>query len=264
MNRLLTALTCALLTGGLTAAVATRMTDGELKTTLERMDHERDRFEDALDGDLKSSVIRGPAGEVDVDRFLTDFENNINQLKDRMRDDYAGSAEAETVLRQATAIDGFMRRQPAGTRGSSEWTRLRIDLESLADAYGAGFPLTENAVVRRLSRREVAGMANETARAADAFKKALDESLKQDPSVTKDGREAIVREAEQLKKDAEAVRSRLNDDRPSASEADRLLADAARMQAYLDSRPVPGAAAAWNIVTANLRSLAGAYRTAWL
>jgi hypothetical protein len=55
------------------AAGADRPTDNDIKQLIERVDHDRDRFEDQLDGKLKSSTIHAPRGDVNVENFLQDF-----------------------------------------------------------------------------------------------------------------------------------------------------------------------------------------------
>ena len=56
----------------------------------------------------------------------------------------------------------------------------------------------------------------------DRLKKSLNNDLKKDRTVQKTDREAIVREADQLSKDAKALRGRVRDGKPSSAEADRL------------------------------------------
>jgi len=97
---------------------------------------ESSRFEDTLDGKFKSSILRGPAGEVNVGKFLDDFQQNVDKAKDRFAPNYAASAEVQTILRQAAEIDGYFRGLPGGFKGASEWDRLAMDLRRLAQAYG--------------------------------------------------------------------------------------------------------------------------------
>src|SRR4029453_15110999 len=124
---------------------ADRLTDRDVKALVDRIEKGRDKFDDALDDKLKHSIVRGPNGEVNVDAFLNDFQKNIDRLEERLKPDYAASAEAGTLLRQATVIDAFFRQQPSGTRGESEWNRLATDMKALAKAYGAQFPLADKA-----------------------------------------------------------------------------------------------------------------------
>ena len=121
----------------LTAPVASaeRLTDKDMRQLIERIDNERDRFEDQLDGKVKSSIIRNAAGETDVTKYLDDFQDKVQKLKDRYTTSYAAGAEVTTVLRQASEIKRFMATQPAGFDGASEWNRLEASLGELAAAY---------------------------------------------------------------------------------------------------------------------------------
>jgi hypothetical protein len=242
---------------------ADRMTDREVKALVSRIEQGRDRFDDALDDELKHKVLRGPSGEVDVDRFLDDFQQNIDRLEERLKPDYAASAEAGTLLRQATQIDAFFREQAPGTKGESEWNRLASDLKVLANVYGADFPLPSGASVRRMGDREVAAGTKQVAVAAERLKKALDADLKQNPLVDKAARDAIVEEADQFTKDAKLLRDRVIDRKPSSAEADQLLARAARLQTFVAKHRVPTAANYWAGIDIYLQKLASAYRADW-
>ena len=123
--------------------LADRPTDKDVKGLIEKDQPERDRFEDQLDGKIKSSIIRGPNGEVHVERYLDDLQDNVGKLKERYKGDYAASAEATTVLRQASEIQRFMATQPPNFDGFSEWNRLASSLGELAAAYGTSMPLPE-------------------------------------------------------------------------------------------------------------------------
>ena len=138
------------------ALAADRLTDKDVKELVTRIEQGRDRFDDELDDKLKSSIVRGSSGEVKVDDFLNDFQQSIDRMEERLKPEYAGSAEAGAILRQATAIDAFFKQQPAGTRGESEWNRLVTDLKILAATYGTSFPLGPNPTVRRIGDRELA------------------------------------------------------------------------------------------------------------
>jgi hypothetical protein len=241
------------------AIAADRLTDSEVKALVARIEQGRDLFDDALDDDLKDRIVRGDSGEVSVDHFLDDFQRNIDQLEERLTPEYAASAEARTLLRQASVIDRFFRQHPAGTRGESEWTRLTTDLKSLAAAYGAGFPLGDDAAVRRMGDREVAAGADELAQAADRVKRSLDADLKKDIAVDPAVRTGIVREADQLQREAKTLRDRVRDGRPSSAEADQVLSRAEKLRAFIDSHAVPTAAASWAAVDAHLQVLGSAY-----
>src|SRR5262249_23722663 len=112
-------------------AQAERLSDKDVKELMEAIDRGRDRFVDALDSESKHSVIRSPTNEVNVSKYLDDFDNNIHTMKDRFKGEYAASAEVQTVLRQASDIDAFVRGQ-GGMKGASEWNALAGQLDTLA------------------------------------------------------------------------------------------------------------------------------------
>src|SRR4030095_17218202 len=122
------------------AVAADRPPDKDVKALIERIDNERDRFEDQLDEKIKSSICGGAGGEVDVAHFLDDTQENLPRLKDRFNSDYAASAEVTTVLRQCTDIQRFMSQQPPNLDGASEWNRLASSLGALAKGYATPVP----------------------------------------------------------------------------------------------------------------------------
>ena len=246
-----------LASAGAQAAAPARLTDAETKALIERIDHERDRFEDQLDGTLKRSILRSPNGEVNVERFLDDLQENVDDLKDRFTDSYAAGNEAAVVLRQGSSIQRYMETQPPNYKGASEWNQLASSLGQLAAAYGTTFPLPEGAPVRRIGDREVAQAAAQAAQAADRFRKLLDASLKKDKAFAAADRQAAVREADGLKRDANALASRVRDRKPASGEATQLLERAQRIHASSAALPlIAGAKTAWSGVLAPLTTIA--------
>jgi hypothetical protein len=239
------------------AAAADRSSDKDVKALIERIDHDRDRFEDQLDGRLKRSIIRGPGGEVNVERYLDDLQENVGKLKERFTPAYAASAEVTTVLRQASDIQRFMATQPPNFDGASEWNRLAVGLGELAAAYGTTLPVPDGHQARRLNDREMRSAADGVAKGAERFKKDLDSSLKDDKTVDKATREAAVREADQLKSDAKELASIIGDGRPASGEAKALLDRAARIRAASSGRSLsPTAQSAWSSVESGLATVA--------
>jgi hypothetical protein len=238
-------------------APGARLTDHQVKELITRIDDERDRFEDQLDGSVKHNVLRGPAGEVDVERFLDDLQENVDKLSDRYKDDYSAGSEVATVLRQGSAVQRYMSAQPPNMKGASEWNRLAASLTELAGVYGTTFPIPDDAAVRRVGDHEIAAAASKTADAADQFRKQLDASLKLDKTFSLAEREAAVAEANGLKKDADALADRLRDSKPSSGEATALIQRAQRIQSTAAKMPLsPNAKDAWMGVVAPLATIA--------
>jgi hypothetical protein len=228
------------------AMAAERPTDKDVKQLLERVNADRDRFEDQLDGTLKRETLRGPQGEVDVDRFLDDLQDNLNRWRDRFSPDYSASTEATTVLRQASAIHHFMAKQPPTLKGTSEWERFAASLGQLAGVYGAAFPLSEGTGARRMNDREVQQAAEAVADAADRFKNDVDRSLHNDKTVDKATRDQTLLEIETLKNSAKALGARLGSGQPASGQAKALLDVAGTVAASSARRGLtPSAQTAW-------------------
>ena len=241
-------------------ASAERTSDKDVKQLLERVDNDRDRFEDQLDGKLKRSILRGPGGEVNVERYLDDLQENVDRLKDRFTAQYAASAEATTVLRQGSDIKRFMATQPPNLDGMSEWNRLAASLGDLAAAYGTPVPIPEGHAARRLNDAEVKKAAEEAAKTADRFKKELENSLKMDKTIDKPTRDAAVKQVDDLKKAAQRVASTVGGGRPASGEAQALLQQASAIRAAGAARPLsPAAQSAWGVVQGHLVTVAQAF-----
>ena len=262
-----TAVLCIVVAGAGAGLLAQsdRLTDKDLKQLVEQIDKQRESFQGALDPKLKSSKIRQATGEVDVERYLNDFKDNIGKLKDRLKDDYSASAEATTVLRQATDIDAFFKANPLG-KAESEWNRLSAQLKTMAGSYGAGFPLAAGASVRRMSKGELSGMAKGTADSVDKFRKALENDLKADTTMDKAAKESILKEAEQLKKDAEGLASVVSTDKLSSGEADKVISRAKSLQTFMaaNAKTTPTSTAAWASLTQEIGKIAGEYAKPWI
>ena len=242
------------------ATAADRLRDKDVAALIERINHERDRFEDQLDGKLKRSILRGRGGEVNVEWYLDDLQENVGKLKDRFTAEYAASAEATTVLRQGADIQRFMSTQPPSLDGASEWNRLATSLGALAAAYSTVFPLPDGQSARRMNDREVLKAADDVAKTADRFKKELDSSLKNNKAIDKATRETAIREADALRHDAQKLTSTLGDGKPASGEAQALLMRAAAIRSAGSGQGLsPSAQTAWSAVESGLDKVAQAF-----
>jgi hypothetical protein len=236
------------------SAQGQRLTDKDVKELIEQIDHGRDRFEDALDDRLKHSIIRGPSGEVKVDQFTDDFQKNVKRLKERYTDSYAASTEAQTVLRQATDINRFIKSQPSEMKGGSEWDRLAIDLNRLAEAYGTTFPLPDGAAVRRINDDEAAQAAEAVAKQADRVKS----EVNKDKALTKDQKDMLKKELDDLSKQAKLVKSRAAGSKPATAEARQLIDLSSKIGGGFAGAS-PAVLTAWGSLRAPLEKLEQAF-----
>jgi hypothetical protein len=240
-------------------AAAQRLTDDDVKELAERIYNERDRFEDALDGDFKHAKLRTASGEYDINRFLDDFQERANEYKDRLTSTYAASREAAELLKQSSQISGYMKRQAPTMKGMSEWNKLEGSLVQLATAYGTTFPLPDGAAPRRIGDGELKTAVDGIEQGGKTFKKALEKDLKADKTVDAGARAAAIAEADSFAKSAKALKDRVGDGKPSTAEAQQLFQQAARIKDVLGGKNLATAPGAWGGVGSKLATVAQAY-----
>ena len=248
----------SLFTAALAAQTGERLVDRDVKQIVEDVDRTRDRFEDQLDGKIKSAVLRGSGGELNVERYLDDLQENVKNLKDRFTPEYAASKEAETVLRQGTEIHGYFAKSQSGQfQGRSEWEALAGALGRLASAYRTAFPLLPDAPVRRINDGEVAKNADDLARNGDELKKQIDKEQALPPPV----RSAAKKDVDEVIKQAKAVKSRASDSKPATAEARLLFDNVQKVGTFVGGQPslLPGTKSAWGALRGQLDVLEQAF-----
>lgn len=236
-----------------------RPSDPDIRGLISEVDWARGRFEDALDGKLKDSILRSPTGEVRVSRYLEDFQRNTSLVKERYKDDYAASQEVLTLLKQCTGLNTFVSNQQGAFKGRSEWDAMAVLLGNLAKAYGTAFPTPDGATARRMNDKEVAQAADSASRAAEEFRKAASKTMKTakaDPAAIA----SMEREMKALGASAKALKSQLSSHKASTNEARLLLEQATRVQTVVTPPAAPDLAAAhWDTLLKNLQSVRQAF-----
>ena len=231
-------------------ARAERLSDSDVRTLLAQVDEGRDKFEGNLDGDFKGSTIQGANGATKVSRVLQDYQDSTQKLKNGFKPDYAAGPEVATVLKQSTEIEAFMRQTPGTMKGRSEWDRQVTNLRLLAAAYRTTFPLPNGATARRMNDKEVAATAGLIADAAERFRNDLNKA----PGLAKPDKDSARGDAELVREQAKAVRSRIDDGKPATSEMQELVARVARLQQFVSAHPIP-AMTNWQSLQAQLAKL---------
>ena len=158
------------------------------------------------------------------------------------------------MLKQSTAIDAFMQRSASTMKGRSEWDRQTANLKRLAEAYGTTFPLPEGGIARRMNDKETAAAAGAVAEAVGRFKTDLDRAT----GLTKPEEDAAKEDLDLVSKQANLVKSRVNDGRPASSEMQTLAAQVAGLQVFVDAHPLPSMTN-WQTVQASLAKLEQAF-----
>lgn len=123
------------------------VTDVQLQGLLVRIEQRTDVFKRQVNRSLDRSTINGTRSEDSLNRFITDFENATDRLRQRFDARQSVGADVEAVLMQARMIDNFVRDNRLSVNAESQWNLLRNDLNTLASYYslnwdwnGTGYP----------------------------------------------------------------------------------------------------------------------------
>ena len=106
-----------------------------MKDILKRLEEDTDHFSKSLDSDLDHSALNGTPAEDEINRYVHEFEEATDHLKDKFDDQRYAPNLAREVLVRGRSIDGFMRRYKPRGRSLSDWARVRASLDRMAAAY---------------------------------------------------------------------------------------------------------------------------------
>lgn len=240
-----------------TSSAAERLTDKQVKATVENIDRGFDTWKDSLERrNLDDAVIRNAAGTVEVRRFLDDFEKEIHALKDRVKPEYSADAEVTTLLRRASDVE---RRAQAGT-AQPEWQAMAAQFSALAGAYGTTFPLpSAEAAAARLTDNDVAKRLQDMEQQAKRLSGEADKAMKQ--TKASDAERAKAKQAcSALAASAKQTREMVKAGTANATQAAALLAAAGSAKGLVSglAMAAPGMAA-WRAIDRDAMTLAKAF-----
>ena len=237
-----------------------RLTDKEVKELLASIEKDRSTFEAALDTKLKNTVISGPKGEVNTNEFFDDLQDQVTRARDRFTDEYSASSEALALLDYTSRLDRWVKAQPSGFQGSSEWKPFASDLGRLAAAYNTTFPMPANGIARRINDAELVTAAAEVEKLCAPFSSQLDASLTANKSVSSETRQSNMQQVDKLKGDAHALNQALANKEKGVPQAGALIKQALLVIEANSKYPLSSAAAAaWTPLRGQLGKVAWAY-----
>jgi hypothetical protein len=118
---------------------AYRVTDQQLDALIRRIENRTDTFRAALDRSLDRTRYDGTRAEDDINRFVRDFEQSTDTLRARFGSRTSVAGDVESVLRQASLIDSFVRRNRLNRQAENSWALIRTDLDELASTYSVAW-----------------------------------------------------------------------------------------------------------------------------
>lgn len=112
-----------------------RVTDKEVASIINKLDHETDNFRGEVGHALDKSSIDGTKREDRIKDFVSDFEKSTDKLHDSFNHHNSAAAQVEDVLLKGRAINRFMRSHDLGSKANGHWASVRSYLDTLAGYY---------------------------------------------------------------------------------------------------------------------------------
>jgi hypothetical protein len=213
-----------------------RGSDKVIEELFKSIDDKNSEFAESLDRDFRNSVVRGAQGETDVKAYLDDLDEAVKAAADRFGGEYSASTEVKTLLTRAAPAHTYVRAHPE-LSGASEWDQLAGDLNRLAQAYGATFPLASpDAPVRRIGDGELRTSLEALSGIGEEAGNALRRAARDTPALASNATSAAA-----FGETAEALQGRISKNQPATAEARQLQAAAAKLDGEMAAATVPGA-----------------------
>jgi hypothetical protein len=245
-------------------AQPSRLYDNQVKSLLEQSKQSFEKFWDAMDGQAKGSVFKGPDGEFSVKKIAEDYKKTIELAMERFTDSYSASTEISAVLRDAVRPNNFVTRQGIGMKGASEWAAHVAQIKQLAGEYGAAFPPVEGQSVRRYTDKELKAAAEGVEQSAKALASAFDSALKKDKAMAAPARQAAVADVKALGENAKALASRIGGAQPASAQVTALFDQAKKAKATLSGSSAAAATqAGWAGISKQFPIIATGFHTTW-
>ena len=108
---------------------------GNVRETIRQLETDTDHFKSSLDRALDHSPLDGTRAEDDINRYVKEFEEATDKLKDRAEDREYSPGLAREVLTRGRVINGFMRSHRLRGDAELDWARVRSGLNRLANGY---------------------------------------------------------------------------------------------------------------------------------
>jgi len=122
-----------------TATMPYRVSDQQVSALLARIETRADSFRASINRALDRGRWDGTRAEDNINQFVQNFEQATDQLRDRFNNRRSVASDVENVLRQATYIDDFVRRNRLNVRAQNDWNLLRADLNQLGTFYNVAW-----------------------------------------------------------------------------------------------------------------------------
>jgi len=234
---------------------------------LQRLERSSSRFRNSLNVALVQRSVDQTQPQNDVSTFESGFELAIKQFRDQFTRRLAVATDVESILQKASPINSFITQNHLNPRVKNDWTSVRTDLNTLANAYGVSWQWNQLTPMKvdangsfRLSESELNQLIQRIENGGDTFRVSLTDAFSQRP-YDRTRSEGNMNDAlRAFKKATDQVRIHFDARELISDDVKHLLDHAEPLDNFMRDNPLADRAKSdWSSLRGNLSVLASAY-----
>lgn len=274
-NNLLRLFVFAILTLSFTAITHAQVrpytaTDSQVQLLLNRIETRTDTFSRSINTALDSSSLNGTEAEDTIVSYIREFEESTDMLKGNFDSRRSVDADVEDLLNRAAAINQFMRNNRLNTSAQNNWNYVRTDLDTLARYYGVrtnwttsvSIPTNNSTRAYRVTDSTVQALLRRIETGTDVFKRSVDRALYRQNNT--DVSSQFSQYTSDFETETDRVKQRFDARQSNSTDISGLLTRASAIDSFMRTNRLNTAAQRdWNLVKADLNTLAGYYNVSW-
>lgn len=130
------AVVLAICCSALGAAAQSRMSDRDIRVTMNNMKQDSRKFSSNFNNAIKKSTVRKTDKEKSGKAMVQTFERQIGGMLNEFESTKKVDNSLPLVIDTAGKIQDFLQTNPLGDEVNASWVPLRAELDSLSKAFG--------------------------------------------------------------------------------------------------------------------------------
>jgi len=158
-----------------------QLSDYQMRQLIDRLNTRSATFSRNLRMDLNRRSYNNRYSVDEVRRQLSDFEQSLVQLRNRVNSRQSSSSDARNVLDRAAFLNNFISDTQLSYQTENNWSSLRTDLDQLAGAYNIAWNwsnVPSGGDYSGGSRRDLTGTFRLDTSQGDDVRKAIDDATR--------------------------------------------------------------------------------------
>src|ERR1051325_6734574 len=249
---------------------ADRNNTRQVDNMLQRLERSSSRFRNSLNRALVQGSVDQTRPQHDISTFQASLDLAIKQFRDQFTRRLAVASDVESILQKSSPINSFINQNTLNPRVKNDWTSVRTDLNTLANAYGVSWQWNQLTPMKvdangsfRLSESELNQLIQQMENGGDKFRVSLTDAFFRRP-YDRTRSEGNMNDALRgFKKATDQVRIHFDARQLISDDVKHLLDQAEPLDNFMRDNPLTDRARSdWSTLRANLSVLANAYDVA--